>query len=196
MTYSGISHKESYKKLPIPFAFIQTSPFVVDTLHAMAHLPLLLVVFLSVHTTTTFAMEKSTPSLHRSPTGDRSFGNFKRNPFHYLWEKNITWSMVIDQLDCTFLCVGEPKCYSINVAAHPDSNGLYLCELLATDKYRATEKFHANATFHHYSPWVRNKMFLVYTFFSLVRVICSLTLNRKKVVLITKSFHALFSVSM
>ena len=112
----------------------------------------------------TFAMEKSTPSLHRSPTGDLSFGNFKRNPFHYLWEKNITWSMVIDQLDCTFLCVGKPKCHSINVAAHPDSNGRYLCELLATDKYRATEKFHANATFHHYSPWVRHKMILVYTF--------------------------------
>ena len=126
---------------------------------AMAHLPLLLVVFLSAHTAMTFAMEKSTPSLHRSPTGDLSFGNFKRNPFHYLWEKNISWSMVIDQLDCTFLCVGEPKCYSINVAAHPDSNGLYLCELLATDKYRATKNFHANATFHHYSPWVRHKCF-------------------------------------
>ena len=107
----------------------------------------------------TFAIEKSNPSLYRSPIGDLSFGNFKRNPFHYLWEKNITWSMVIDQLDCTFLCVDEPKCYSINVAAHPDSNGLYLCELLATDKYRATKNFHASATFHHYSPWLRHKMF-------------------------------------
>ena len=133
---------------------------MVGTHRAMAHLPLLLVVFLSAHTTMTFAMEKSTdPSLHRSPTGDLSFGNFKRNPFHYLWEKNITWSMVIDQLDCTFLCVGKPKCYSINVAAHRDSNGRYLCELLATDKYRAIEEFHANATFHHYSPWVRQKCF-------------------------------------
>ena len=146
----------------------------------------------------TFAMKKkkSTPGLYRSPTGDRSFGNFKRNPFHYLWEKNITWAMVIDQLDCTFLCVDEPKCYSNNVAAHPDSNGLYLCELLATDKYRATEKFHANATFHHYSPWVRNKMFLVYTFFSFSSNHGSLAVNTKKVVLITISFHALFSVSM
>ena len=166
VTYSGISHKKSYKKLPIPFAFNQTSPFVVDTLRAMAHLPLLLVAFLSVHTTMTFAMEKSTPSLHRSPTGDLSFGNFKRNPFHYLWEKNITWSMVIDQLDCTFLCVDEPKCYSFNMAAYPDSKGLYLCELLATDKYRATEKFHANATFHHYSPWVRHICFEFTLFFS------------------------------
>ena len=63
--------------------------------------------------------------------------------------------MVADQLDCTFLCVGEPKCYSFNMAAYPDSKGLYLCELLVTDKYRATEKFHANATFHYHSPSVR-----------------------------------------
>ncbi|KAJ7315454.1 Basement membrane-specific heparan sulfate proteoglycan core protein [Desmophyllum pertusum] len=91
-------------------------------------------------------------SLYRNPTGDFSVGEFQRNPFHYVWVKKITSSMVADQLDCTFLCVGEPKCYSFNMAAYPDSKGLYLCELLATDKYRATNKFHANATFHHYSP--------------------------------------------
>ena len=181
--------------LSFPLLFIQSSSFVVGTRRAMAPLPLLLVVFPSACTAMTSAMEKSTPSLYRSPTGDLSFGNFKRDPFHYLWEKNITWSMVVDQLDCTYLCVGEPKCYSINVAANPDSNGLYLCELLATDKYRATKTFRANATFHHYSPWVRHN-YLSLHFFSLVRVICSCTVNTKKVVLITNSFHALFSVSM
>ncbi|XP_078363608.1 contactin-associated protein-like 2 isoform X1 [Oculina patagonica] len=113
---------------------------------------LLLLVFLhSAHIAMVFAMEKS--ALYRNPTGDISFGNFKQNPFHYLRVENITWSMVVDQLDCAFLCVGEPKCYSFNMAAYPDSKGLCLCELLATDKYRATKKFHANASFHHYSPW-------------------------------------------
>ena len=63
--------------------------------------------------------------------------------------------MAADQMDCTFFCVGEPKCRSFNVAAYPDSKGLYLCELLASDKYGAKTKFHANATFHHYSPKVR-----------------------------------------
>ena len=114
----------------------------------MLLLPLLL--FLSSQTMR--AMEDS--SLYRNPTGDFSVGDFSRNLFHYLWVKKITSSMVTDQLDCTFLCVGEPKCYSFNMAAYPDSKGLYLCELLATDKYRATNKFHANATFHHYSPAV------------------------------------------
>ena len=48
-----------------------------------------------------------------------------------------------DKLDCTFLCVIEPKCYSFNIAVYPDSKGLYLLELLATDKYREAEKVHA-----------------------------------------------------
>ena len=41
------------------------------------------------------------------------------------------------------------------MAAYPDSKGLYLCELLATHKYTEIDKFHANASFHHYGPLVR-----------------------------------------
>ncbi|KAL9951864.1 hypothetical protein ACROYT_G044603 [Oculina patagonica] len=111
---------------------------------------LLLPLLLFVISQTMRAMENS--ALYRNPTGDFSVGEFTQNPFHYLWVQKITSSKVADQFDCTFLCVGEPKCFSFNVAAYPDSKGLYLCELLATDKYRATKKFHANATFHHYSP--------------------------------------------
>ncbi|KAL9951858.1 hypothetical protein ACROYT_G044597 [Oculina patagonica] len=111
---------------------------------------LLLPLLLFVISQTMRAMENS--ALYRNPTGDFSVGEFTQNPFHYLWVQKITSSKVADQFDCTFLCVGEPKCFSFNVAAYPDSKGLYLCELLATDKYRATKKFHVNATFHHYSP--------------------------------------------
>ena len=167
--------------LSFPLFFIQSSSFVVGTRRAMAPLPLLLVVFLSACTAMTFAKEKSTPSLYRSPTGGLSFGNFKKDPFHYLWEKTVTWSMVGNQLHCTYLCVGEPKCYS----------SIYLCELLATDKYRATKTFRANATFHHYSPWVRHN-YLSLHFFSLVRIICSCTVNAKKLVLITNALVICF----
>ncbi len=118
----------------------------------MALLEFVLLFFAQL--TTVLATGKG--ALYRNPTGKISFGNFKRNPFHYLWEKKITSSIVADQSVCAFLCVVEPKCYSFNMAAYPDLKGLYLCELLATDKYRATKKFHANATFHHYSPWVRH----------------------------------------
>ena len=101
-----------------------------------------------------FAMQNS--ALYRYPTGRASFGKFKCDPFYFLWEEKLTSSMVEDKLDCTFLCVGELKCYSFNIAVYPDSKGLYLCELLATDKYREAEKVHANATFHHCSPLVRS----------------------------------------
>ena len=93
-------------------------------------------------------------ALYRNLTGEISHGNFKCDPFYYLWEEKLTSSMVKGQFSCAFLCVGEPRCYSFNVAEYPDSNGLYLCELLVTDKYRATGKLFANATFHHFSPWV------------------------------------------
>ena len=100
-----------------------------------------------------YAMQDS--ALHRNVLGGFSVGDFQQNPFTYLWVNKLASSMAADQIDCTFLCLGEPKCHSFNMAAFPDSKGLYLCELLATDKYRSKTKFHANATFHHYSPKVR-----------------------------------------
>ena len=120
------------------------------------------ILFLSSQLMMMKTMENS--ALYRNPEGDFSVGDFKRNAFHYLWAEKITSSMVEDQFDCTFFCLAEPKCYSFNMAAYPDSKGLYLCELLATDKYRGTKKFHGNATFHHYSPWVSDdKRILLYS---------------------------------
>ena len=67
----------------------------------------------------------------------------------------ITSSLVEDQYDCAFKCIGDENCYSFNLAVHPGSDGLYLCELLPIDKYRATGgELQVNAAFHHYSPWV------------------------------------------
>ena len=100
-----------------------------------------------------YAMQDS--ALYRNALGGFSVGDFQQNPFTYLWVNKLASSMAADQIDCTFLCLGKPKCYSFNMAAFPDSKGLYLCEMLTTDKYRSKTKFHANATFHHYSPKVR-----------------------------------------
>ena len=99
------------------------------------------------------AMQDS--ALYRNAVGGFSVGNFEKNPFTHLWVNKLASLMAADQIDCTFLCVGEQKCSSFNMAASPNYKGLYLCELLATDKYRSQTKFHANATFHHYSPKVR-----------------------------------------
>ena len=103
------------------------------------------------------AMQDS--ALYRNTLGGFSVGDFEKYHFSYLWVKMLASSMAADVIDCTLLCVGEPKCYSFNMAVSPDSNGLYLCELLATDKYRSKTKFHANATFHHYSPKVSQSSF-------------------------------------
>ncbi|XP_022804383.1 uncharacterized protein LOC111341671 [Stylophora pistillata] len=91
-------------------------------------------------------------AVYQNPTSHVSLGNFRRDPFHYLWVEKLTSALLENGLECTFLCVGELKCYSLNVAAYPNSKGLYLCELLSTDKYKATEKFLANDTFHHHGP--------------------------------------------
>ena len=47
------------------------------------------------------------------------------------------------------------------MAVYPDSKGFHLCELLATDKYTETKSFHGNATFHNYSPWVSDILFIL-----------------------------------
>ena len=127
---------------------------VGESLSATVMLLLPLLLFFRSLLGLLFATQNS--ALYRYPTDRASFGKFKCDPFYFLWEEKLTSSMVEDKLDYTFLCVGEPKCYSFNIAVYPDSKGLHLCELLATDKDREAEKVHANFTFHHCSPLVRS----------------------------------------
>ena len=93
-------------------------------------------------------------ALYRHQNNVASHGNFKSYLYNHLAVTKITSFLVGKPSECPFNCVSGPRCHSCNIAAYSDSKGLYLCELLATDKYRAKTKFHANATFHHYSPWV------------------------------------------
>ena len=94
-------------------------------------------------------------ALDRHQNNMVSYGNFIPDLHYRLEVPKITSSLVGDQFDCPFNCIGEPKCYSFNQAAYPDSNGLFLCELLATNKYNATaSQLQENASFHHYGPWV------------------------------------------
>ena len=90
--------------------------------------------------------------LYRNVLEGFSFGDFEQNPFTYFWVNKLDLSTAEDWIDCTFLCLKHPKCYSFNTAVSPDSKGLYLCELLATDKYSSTPNLRGNVTFHHYSP--------------------------------------------
>jgi len=100
-------------------------------------------------------------SLYRHQRKLLLYGDFTPYFNHHLVVTKLSSSLAEDQFDCTFKCIGEPKCFSFNMAAYPDSNGFYSCELLATDKYREKAKFHANLTFHHYSPWVSRQQFIL-----------------------------------
>ena len=100
-----------------------------------------------------WAWQQGSP-LFRNPNSLINHGKFKSDLLHYLSATKITSILVKDEFDCSFECIAKNKCSSFNVAAYPDSQGLYLCELLDTDRYQAQNKLQANASFHHYSPWV------------------------------------------
>ena len=81
-----------------------------------------------------------------------SYAKFLQHSNHSLGAvEKIASFLVEKQSECPFSCVNEPRCYSCNTASYPDLAGSYLCELLATDKYRAKTKFQPNSSFHHYN---------------------------------------------
>ena len=52
---------------------------------------------------------------------------------------------------CGVSCISDPSCFSFNIAIRSDFHGLFLCELLATDKYNASRNVKASGDYHHYS---------------------------------------------
>ena len=99
-------------------------------------------------------------ALYRQQNKVISHGNFQPFVYSSLVVTKITSIRVEKQSECPFKCINEPICYSCNVATYTDSEELYLCELLATDKYREKTNFHDNATFHHFSPRVSSATML------------------------------------
>ena len=85
---------------------------------------------------------------------DLSYANIVKDLFHYLNASKVGSSLVTQLSDCAFACLGVVTCFSFNIVASPDSDDNLLCELLATDKYNVSDKFHANPHFHHYGIYV------------------------------------------
>lgn len=63
-------------------------------------------------------------AVYRNEAQDFSVGDFRKNPFHYLRVETLSSSTAVDPIDCTVLCVREPNCLSINIAAYPDLEGI------------------------------------------------------------------------
>ena len=118
----------------------------------------LLIIFallnsLSVRTTVAVVIEPKNTTVFRYQNRPVSYGHFELYFYSILEAQKLASFFVEKQSECPFECVdlaNDLKCYSCNIAVYPVSKG-HLCELLTTDKYRAKAKFHANASFHHYS---------------------------------------------
>ena len=140
------------------------------------------VIFLSVVLVPSQALGLSQPStlIFRHQELGSYQGSFKPDVFHHLSTTTIARSYVIDTFDCVVKCMTETTCHSFNFAAYRDSNGLYLCELLTTDKYRASESdLQENGTFHHFSPLVSEITESVFTPYCFSFCVLFRKLNRK-----------------
>ena len=91
----------------------------------------------------------SAKNLERSE--DYAFVNFVHNFFHYLNGTKVGSHLVHAMEICAHMCVDNLLCFSYNVAAQPDINGHFVCELLASDMYNSSDQFLPHPDFHHYS---------------------------------------------
>ena len=67
---------------------------------------------------------------------------------------------VFDIFDCTFECLTNPSCLSLNLAASKEADEKLWCVLLSTVKYDNPEKYKRNETSHHFSIKVGLDVFL------------------------------------
>ena len=90
-----------------------------------------------------------------------NYANFVVDMFHYLNVGKVGSALVTELSECAFSCLDLVSCFSFNLAASPDGGKLW-CELLATDKYNASDKFQVNESSHHYSIYV-SRFFIWFT---------------------------------
>lgn len=92
--------------------------------------------------------------------------SFIDHVFHVLDIVELESSLVRDRLDCVLQCLEDQRCFLTNLAAKPDITGNYVCELLPTDKYNASDSFKPSQHFNHYSAKVSHTPF--YSFISFI----------------------------
>lgn len=95
-----------------------------------------------------------TKVLERNDEHGIYYANFISDLYHYLNVSKIGSGLVTELQDCALACLKVVTCFSFNLAASPDIEGKLWCEHLPSDKYNSSDKFQANAFFHHYSIYV------------------------------------------
>ena len=79
-----------------------------------------------------------------------------KEEFYYLHVSRVGTFTVYDAFDCTFECLNNPSCVSVNMAASRGANDELWCELLSSDKYRNSSEYHGNKSSHHFAMKVGN----------------------------------------
>ena len=74
---------------------------------------------------------------------------FSKEEFHYLNVTRVGIFTLHDLLDCTFRCLKNVLCLSINMAAFKGADGKLWCELLSSDKYRDSTNYQENTSSLH-----------------------------------------------
>ena len=94
---------------------------------------------------------------HRIPNRDDNcqLGNFLKHQNSVLNGTALEIHNVSKPSVCAYHCVDHEHCVSCNVAAAPDRNGNYECQLLAVDRFSQPSGFRQNQEFTHYSKHVR-----------------------------------------
>ncbi|KAL9954496.1 hypothetical protein ACROYT_G042044 [Oculina patagonica] len=59
--------------------------------------------------------------------------------------------MAYDDFDCTFECLRNSLCFSVNLAASEGDDGKLWCELLSSDKYHSANEYTENESSHHFA---------------------------------------------
>ena len=74
-----------------------------------------------------------------------------KDEYHFLSVSGIGTITVYDTFDCTFECLNNPSCLSLNLAASKRADRKLWCELLTSNKDINPDAYKENKTSHHFS---------------------------------------------
>ena len=72
-----------------------------------------------------------------------------KETFHYLYTPSIGSLAAHDVFDCTFECLSNPLCSSLNLASSKRADGILWCEFLSSNRYRNPKEYRRNQSSHH-----------------------------------------------
>ena len=79
-----------------------------------------------------------------------NYVSFVENPFQKLTSSTLSSLEVSELSECTFECLENQSCYSLNFG-EAKADGRHPCELLSGDMFKENRNFVAHGDFHRYN---------------------------------------------